>query len=259
MKPFSRPRTGMSFAVALLFTVILLPCALVYSQGFPAGFVDLGEAAPSITLDIRYYTPHNFVGEPIDGYNKPKCLLTGEAAEALKKVQNELRQFDLSLKVYDCYRPQRAVMHFVKWASNIQDIKTKEEFYPTVDKRNLFRDGYIAERSSHSRGSTVDLTIVPLPAPEQEKYTPGQKLSACFLSADKRFKDNSIDMGTGFDCFHELSHTANTKAGPGQRINRLVLKSLMEKHGFQNYSLEWWHYTLKDEPFPSTYFDFPVE
>lgn len=208
---------------------------------------------------MRYYTPHNFVGERIDGYNAPKCIATKETAEALLNVQNDLRQFNLSLKVYDCYRPQRAVSHFVRWAHNIKDTRTKIEFYATVDKRNLFGDGYIAERSGHSRGSTVDLTIVPVPVPEQEQYAPGQKLYACFLPAGQRFKDNGIDMGTGFDCFHELSHTANQKIGLQQRINRLLLKGLMEKHGFQNYSLEWWHYTLKNEPFPDTYFEFSIE
>ena len=252
---------GRCFATfALVILVITISCIEVEAQELhPAGFVDVREIAPSIILDIRYYTAHNFVGKPIDGYNQPKCLLTREAAEALLNAQNELRLFGLGLKVYDCYRPQRAVSHFVKWAGDIQDTKTREEFYPTLDKRNLFRDGYIAQRSSHSRGSTVDLTIIPIPLPEQEKYIPGQKLRPCFLQADKRFRDNSIDMGTGFDCFHELSHTANAKVGPSQRINRLLLRSLMEKQGFQNYSLEWWHYTLKNEPFPDTYFDFPVE
>jgi D-alanyl-D-alanine dipeptidase len=175
------------------------------------------------------------------------------------KVQKELEPFTLSLKIYDCYRPQQAIDHFVRWAKDIDNSKTKKEFYPTVDKRNLFRDGYIDSKSSHSRGSTVDLTIVPLPAPTQEKYILGQKLYECYLPLPKRFRDNSIDMGTGFDCFHELSHTANKNIGRQQKINRLLLKSLMEKHGFKNYDLEWWHYTLKNEPYPDTYFDFVIE
>ena len=149
--------------------------------------------------------------------------------------------------------------HFVRWAKDIGDTKTRKEFYPTVDKRNLFRDGYIAEKSGHSRGSTIDLTIVPVPVPAQEQYSPGQPLHACYLPAGKRFKDNSIDMGTGFDCFHELSHPGNLKVGLQQRNNRLLLKTLMDKHGFKNYDQEWWHFTLRDEPYPQTYFDFPVE
>lgn len=225
----------------------------------PSDMVDLEQVIPSIVLDIRYYGPHNFVGVKVDGYQAPKCLITRNTAESLAKVQGELKEMSLSLKIYDCYRPQRAVDHFVRWAQDIHDTKTKDEFYPTVDKRNLFRDGYIAKKSGHSRGSTVDLTIVPLPVPQQEAYASGQPLVACFSPADKRFKDNSIDMGTGFDCFHELSHPGNLKIGDQQRIHRLLLKSLMDKYGFKNYDQEWWHFTLREEPYPKTYFDFPVE
>ncbi|MCX5806395.1 MAG: M15 family metallopeptidase [Proteobacteria bacterium] len=228
-------------------------------SNIPAGFVDVQKAIPSIVLDIRYSGPHNFVGEKVDGYDASKCFLTGKTAEALSKIQKELIGFSLSLKIYDCYRPQRAVNHFVRWAKEIDNTKTKEEFYSTVDKVNLFKDGYIAAKSGHSRGSTVDLTIVPLPVTEQESYAPGQSLFACFLPVDKRFKDNSIDMGTGFDCFHELSHPGNKQVGLQQRINRMLLKILMEKEGFKNYDKEWWHFTLKDEPFPATYFDFVIE
>ena len=135
----------------------------------------------------------------------------------------------------------------------------KKEFYPTVDKRNLFRDGYIAEKSGHSRGSTIDLTIVPVPVPEQERFVEGQRLYECHLPLEKRFKDNSIDMGTGFDCFSELSHPGNKKVGLHQRIGRMLLKTIMEKNGFKNYDREWWHFTLQNEPFPDTYFDFIIE
>ncbi|PKN04360.1 MAG: D-alanyl-D-alanine dipeptidase, partial [Deltaproteobacteria bacterium HGW-Deltaproteobacteria-9] len=154
---------------------------------------------------------------------------------------------------------QQAVDHFVRWAKDIGDIKTKKEFYPTVDKKNLFRDGYVADRSSHSRGSTVDLTIVPLPAPIQPVYTEGAPLAECYLPAGVRYADNSLDMGTGFDCFHELSHPDNKNIGPQQRGHRLLLKALMEKHGFKNYDKEWWHFTLVNEPYPDTYFNFPVK
>ena len=251
-----------SFLSILLFVFLiqLLTVKSCFSEStVPAGFVDIRKMAPSVILDIRYFGPHNFVGEKVDGYNAPKCFLTEKAAKALSKVQEELNGFSLSLKVYDCYRPQRTVNHFVRWAKDINDTKTKNEFYPTVDKTNLFKDGYIAAKSSHSRGSTVDLTIVPVPVPVQEDYAPGQMLHACFIPFDKRFKDNSIDMGTGFDCFHELSHTANRNVELQQRINRMLLKTLMEKHGFKNLYLEWWHFTLKDEPFPDTYFDFKIE
>lgn len=245
-------------ALVLVLSLMAVP-GRAAEAARPERIVDLRETIPDVLLDIRYHGPHNFVGAPVDGYRAAKCLISREAAEALGKVQAELREFSLSLKIYDCYRPQRAVDHFVRWAEAIGDRKTQQEFYPTVDKRHLFRDGYIAKRSGHSRASTVDLTIVPLPPPPQERYRPGQPLAACFLPAGQRFGDNSLDMGTGFDCFHELSHPGNPRVGLTQRINRLLLKTLMDKHGFAGYDKEWWHFTLRDEPYPDTFFDFPVE
>ena len=246
----------------LFFTCLCVPSfvGISYSTDkIPGSFVDIQKVIPDIVLDIRYYGPHNFVGEKVDGYMAPKCFLTKDAAEALAEVQKELAPYSLSLKIYDCYRPQRAVDHFVRWAKEIENTKTMREFYPTIDKRNLFKDGYIDSKSGHSHGSTIDLTMVPLPAPAQPQYSPGQELHECYLPADKRFLDNSLDMGTGFDCFDELSHTANINIGQQQKINRLLLKSLMEKHGFRNYDNEWWHFTLKNEPYPDTYFDFVIE
>jgi len=225
----------------------------------PVNMVDIQKVVPEVVMDIRYYGPHNFLGEKVDGYLAPKCYLTKEAADALARVQKDIEPYSLTLKIYDCYRPQRAVNHFVRWARDIENTKTRKEFYPTIDKRNLFRDGYIDSKSGHSRGSTVDLTIVPLPVPKQQDYIPGQKLFECYRPVTKRFVDNSIDMGTGFDCFHELSNTSNKNISRQQKINRLLLKSLMEKHGFKNYDKEWWHYTLKNEPYPDTYFDFVIE
>ena len=245
------------FSVSVCFTI--LASATSPTSRIPEGFIDVKEVIPSIVLDIRYYTNHNFVGKRIHGYSAPKCYLTKEAAHSLKRVQEELNRFSFSLKIYDGYRPQRAVDHFVEWAEDVSDTATKREFYPTVEKRYLFRDGYIASKSSHSRGSAVDLTIVPIPAPQQESYVEGQDLCECYLPAEKRYKDNSIDMGTGFDCFHELSWTANEQVGTQQRANRLLLKTLMEKHGFRNYEKEWWHFSLEDEPYPDTYFDFIIE
>jgi D-alanyl-D-alanine dipeptidase len=141
----------------------------------------------------------------------------------------------------------------------MNDTKTKKEFYPTIKKRDLLRKAYIGARSGHSRGSSVDLTIVPLPASEEPAYQQGDVLHECYLPAGKRFQDNSLDMGTGFDCFHELSHTMNRKTEKKHMRNRLLLKNTMEKHGFKNYAREWWHFTLRREPFPKTYFDFAVE
>ncbi|MGB5218985.1 MAG: M15 family metallopeptidase [Smithella sp.] len=245
--------------LVIMSCFLLFACASTRADKRPDSFVDVQKIIPEALLDIRYYGEHNFLGVHVDGYNAPKCLLTKDAADALVKAQKDLVPYSLTLKIYDCYRPQRAVNHFVRWAKEIENTKTRKEFYPTVDKRNLFKDGYIAERSGHSRGSTVDLTIVPLPAPSQPDYVNGQPLSECYLPAEKRFLDNSIDMGTGFDCFHELSHTENKNIKPQQKINRLLLKSLMEKHGFRNYDKEWWHYTLQNEPYPGTYFNFVIE
>ncbi|MCB2185703.1 MAG: M15 family metallopeptidase [Deltaproteobacteria bacterium] len=225
----------------------------------PADFVDAQVLIPGLVLDIRYYTDHNFVGARVDGYLAPRCLLTRPAAEALARVQNRLREYGYGLKAYDCYRPQRAVDHFGRWALAVSDTKTKAEFYPTVAKENLHSGGYIARHSGHSRGSTVDLTIVPLPAPPQPAYHLGQPQVDCVRPVGERFADNTIDMGTGFDCFSPLAATANPAVDPDARRNRLLLKTLMESEGFKNYSQEWWHYTLRDEPYPHTYFDFPVE
>ena len=246
------------FAIIVLSSVSTIPSTAPVTKA-PEEFVDVKEITPSIVLDLRYYTEHNFIGRRVDGYEAPKCYLTQAAAESLQRVQEELSQFSLSLKIYDGYRPQRAVDHFVRWAEDISDTLTKREFYPTIDKRYLFRDGYIASKSGHSRGSAVDLTIVPVPVPEQETYVEGQDLCECYLSAEKRFRDNSIDMGTGFDCFHSFSWTANDRIESQQRGNRLLLKTLMEKYGFINYEKEWWHFSLENEPFPDIYFDFVIE
>jgi D-alanyl-D-alanine dipeptidase len=242
--------------LALIFFITLsIP---LFSQKIPEGFVEIREVIPDVILDLRYQTNHNFLGVPIHGYEAIKCYITKVAADSLAKIQAELRKFSLSLKIYDAYRPQRAVNQFLRWAKDLSDTLTKKEFYPTVDKSRLFIDGYIAEKSGHSRGSTVDLTIVPIPLPYQPDFNPDNQCE-CFKSVVKRFKDNSIDMGTGFDCFNSLSHTENNLLTAQQRANRLLLKSLMEKYGFKNLAEEWWHFTLKNEPFPNTYFDFEIE
>jgi D-alanyl-D-alanine dipeptidase len=228
-------------------------------QTKPEDFVNIKEVIPDVIVELRYFGNHNFIGRRINGYNSEICYITKAAADSLSKVQEELKKFNLTLKIYDAYRPQTAVNHFVEWAKDLSDTLMKKEFYPTVDKKNLFKDGYIADRSSHSRGSTIDLTIVPIPVPEQEKFADLNNLCECYLPLEKRFKDNSIDMGSGFDCFHSISHTINNDLELNQRINRLLLKTLMEKYGFKNYPLEWWHYTLKNEPYPDTYFDFLIE
>ncbi|MFJ9903161.1 M15 family metallopeptidase [Streptomyces sp. NPDC101152] len=224
----------------------------------PKNFVALRSVDPTIIQEMRYFTPHNFVGERIDGYEQPVCILTRPAAEALHRAQLRLLRKGYTLKVYDCYRPQRAVNHFVRWAEDLDDQAMKGEFYPSVDKTRLFADGYIAEKSGHSRGSTMDLTIVRLPAKPTRPYHPGEPLVPCFAPKEERFPDNSVDMGTGFDCFDTLAHTLDPRIQGEQHANRLLLKSTMEGLGFVNLAEEWWHYTYQPEPYPNTYFDFPV-
>ncbi|GAA2097909.1 M15 family metallopeptidase [Streptomyces albiaxialis] len=224
----------------------------------PKEFVALSDADPTILQEIRYFTPHNFVGEPVDGYRQPMCLVTKDTAKALHRAQKSFLKRGYTLKVYDCYRPQRAVDHFVRWAKDLQDERMKAEFYPRVEKNRLFEDGYIAEKSGHSRGSTVDLTIVKLPAQPTRPYVPGEPLTDCAAPKSERFPDNSVDTGTGFDCFDTLSHTEDPRIQGEQRANRHLLKTTLDKAGFKNLPEEWWHYTLKKETFPDTYFDFPV-
>lgn len=200
----------------------------------PVGFVALDHIDPSIVQDIRYASADNFVGEGIDGYEAARCFLTRPAAVALARVQVDLRPFDLSLKVFDGYRPQRAVDHFVRWAEDPTATALKHQYYPVVPKDSLFAQGYIAVRSGHSRGSTVDVTLVDSETGE------------------------ALDMGTSFDFFDPRSHTASPHASAQARAHRLLLKQVMEAHGFRNYAKEWWHFTLRDEPFPDTYFDFVI-
>ncbi|GAA4792777.1 M15 family metallopeptidase [Streptomyces ziwulingensis] len=251
---------GLLTTLAVLLAVTTLPATAHAGTDprAPGDFVALRSVAPTILQEIRYFTPHNFVGVPIAGYRQPRCLLTRPTAEALREAQTRLLRQGYSLKVYDCYRPQRAVDHFVRWARDLDDQAMKAEFYPDVDKSRLFADGYIAEKSGHSRGSTVDLTLVELPARPTRPYRPGEPLVPCTAPQGERFPDNSVDTGTGFDCFDTLSHTLDPRVQGPQRANRLLLKNTLEDLGFGNLAEEWWHYTYQAEPYPDTYFDFPL-
>ncbi|OEJ22333.1 M15 family metallopeptidase [Streptomyces subrutilus] len=257
------PRTARAAALAAAVAAAVsaaapTPATAPHPPTRPREFVALSDVDPTIRQEIRYHTPNNFVGEPINGYLQPTCVLTRPAARALHRAQRTLLRQGYSLKVYDCYRPQRAVDHFVSWAEDLDDQAMKDEFYPRVDKTRLFEDGYIAERSGHSRGSTVDLTLVKLPARPTPPHDPDRPLTPCYAPQEHRAPDNSVDMGTGYDCFDTLSHTLDPRIRGDQRANRLLLKSTLESAGFKNLPEEWWHYTLRDEPFPATYFDFPV-
>jgi zinc D-Ala-D-Ala dipeptidase len=221
---------------------MVMACAVPFvrdsaSAELPDRFVHVELVVPGIKVDLRYLTANNFLGRPVDGYVEPACILTREAAEALAKVQADLSRFGLGLKIFDAYRPQRAVDDFVRWGKDLKDTKTKAEYYPRVRKEDLFKEGYIAEKSSHSRGSTVDVTIV---------------------YADASGIGRELDMGTPFDFFGPESWPDSSLVSPVHRSLRMHLSVLMQKHGFEPYAKEWWHFTLKNEPFPHTYFDFPV-
>lgn len=197
-------------------------------------FVLLSDYVPGIVQEIRYYSTYNFVGDRIDGYEEPVALLTKEAARALKDVANQANTMGYRLKVFDAYRPDRAVRHFTFWGIEDLDLRMKPFFYPKLEKQELFQKGYIAKRSGHSRGSTVDLTLLD-------------------MSTGKE-----VDMGSPFDLFDPLSHPDCRDVTEEQYDNRMLLQNLMARAGFEPFDCEWWHFTLAGEPFPETYFDFPV-
>lgn len=201
----------------------------------PGGFVYLDEIIPSAQYEIRYYSDNNFIGTRIDGYKAPLAIFTRTAAAALKKVSDDLEGKGYILRIYDAYRPQQAVNHFVRWSQDASDIKMKQQYYPKLDKRNLFKLGFIAKKSGHSRGSTIDLTLA---------Y---KKTGAL------------VDMGSPFDFFGEISYYNTTLVSSTQHANRKILKDAMSKQGFKPYAKEWWHFTLIKEPYPQKYFNFIVE
>ena len=200
----------------------------------PSGFVLLADYVPHIVQEIRYYSTYNFIGERIDGYEEPCALLTIEAARALKAAAGELLVQGYRLKVFDAYRPACAVRHFVLWGIEDQDVRMKPYFYPELEKQELFSRGYIAKQSSHSRGSAVDLTLLDMKTGKE------------------------LDMGSPFDLFSPLSHPDCRAITPEQYENRMLLRRVMLRCGFQPIDCEWWHFSLKNEPWPDTYFTFPV-
>ena len=199
--------------------------------------------------DVRYYSAHNFVGRVIKGYYANRCILTRVAAEALAKVQQDLQEKNQRLVVYDCYRPQQAVVDFMQW-SKTSDQRMKMHFYPRENKQDLFDNGYIARYSAHSRGSTVDLSIY------QVRENP-QGVTACY--ADNRKKEQSVDMGTNYDCLDPSASIKSKKISKKAVKNRRRLAKLMKKYGFKPYSKEWWHFSFRQAPFKKTYFNFPVQ
>ena len=199
-----------------------------------SGFVSIGEAVPDAILEIRYYSTFNFIGDRIDGYELPVALLTREAASRLKEVSADMAGKEYRLKIFDAYRPQKAVDHFMHWAEDASDIRMKPFFYPGLSKSDLIPGGYIARHSGHSRGSTVDLTLFDMNTQKE------------------------LDMGGPFDLFGELSHPGYTGVTEEQYAGRMLLRDAMLRRGFQPLASEWWHFTLENEPYPYTFFTFPV-
>ena len=225
----------------MLSLMLLAACSSVSPVKAPSivGFVDLvgfmAQHDQLLDVDVRYFGADNFLGARVNGYSAEKIYVTQEAATALLAVQKTLAARGLAIKVFDAYRPQRAVDHFVLWARDLNDIRMKARYYPNVDKENLFHDGYIAARSGHSRGSTVDLTMI--------------------TRADK----TELDMGSSWDFFDPLAWPASDQVSAQQRVNRDDLRDVMIQAGFRPLKQEWWHFTLNDEPFPDHYFDFIIQ
>ncbi|WP_083426190.1 M15 family metallopeptidase [Tenacibaculum todarodis] len=217
-----------------LLILLFLSLGLI-AQELPKGFVYLNDVVPSIETELRYCSHNNFIGIPIDGYEDNALIISTKAANALKKVQEEILKKGFSLKVFDAYRPQQAVNHFVRWARVLNDTVKKREYYPNIPKRQLFNLGYIASKSGHTRGSTVDLTLIDVKT------------------------GTELDMGSPYDFFGEISHPFSKKLSKKQLENRLLLRTVMLKNNFRPYVNEWWHFTLRNEPFPKTYFNFPIK
>ena len=231
---YSRLQTSPAFRVQMALAQDEFRRIASPDQGGREQFVKVSDVIPDVILEIRYYSTHNFVGQRIDGYLAPTAMLTRQAADSLKVVSDELKAQGYRLKIYDAYRPQCAVDHFVRWATDVSDTTMRRYFYPNVDKSRLFELEYIMEKSGHTRGSTVDLTLFDMTT------------------------EKEVDMGGTFDWFGEESHPDYSGITPEQFANRMILRDAMLHHGFKPLDSEWWHFTLKDEPFPDTYFAFPV-
>lgn len=244
----------MKLAFAALAGCLSVSAAL--AQPMPANFVYLRDIDPTIVQDMRYATSNNFVGRVLNGYEAGECIVTRSVGAALKRVQDDLRPRGLSLKMYDCYRPQRAVDDMYAWAQDGKETPAQKLYNPKMRKEDLFRLGYIAKHSGHSTGKGVDLTLVQLPVQKAAPFSPSADYADCTAPQHLRAPDNSLDMGAGYDCSDDKAHTGSKAITPQQRGWRETLVSAMGKQGFVNYRLEWWHFSL---PSPgNTAFDFPV-
>lgn len=225
-------------------------------SALPPGFVYLRDVDPSIAQDMRYASADNFVGRPLPGYDAAECVLRRDAALALKQVQADLAPAGLALKVYDCYRPARAVQAMAQWASDGKDGGTTKRFFPKLQKNTLFALGYISSQSGHSMGTAIDLTLIEISAAPAAPFDRTTAYAPCTAPAAQRAPDNSLDMGTGYDCFDIMSHTASGGIGTEQRRRRAILVAAMSKRGFHNYHREWWHFSYGS---PAPRYDVPIQ
>jgi D-alanyl-D-alanine dipeptidase len=247
----------MLIRAALAVIIVMLPASTSAASALPKDFVYLRDIDPTIVQDIRYAGSHNFVGRPIRGYLDAECILSQPAANALAAVQRLLAEKKLALIVWDCYRPKRAVDDFFQWSKDPARSEMKAEFYPRTDKAKLFALGYLARRSAHSRGSTVDLGLVPTAFSSTPLPKPRRSLQPCTSPKGERFEDGTIDFGTGYDCLDVLANTSSALVGAIARRNRRTLRSYMQGAGFRANAREWWHFELINEPFRGG-FDFEV-
>jgi D-alanyl-D-alanine dipeptidase len=250
----STARACRAAIVSAAFAALAPPLAIAQSS-LPPGLVYLRDIDPTIAQDMRYAGFDNFVGRPLPGYDAPECILRHDAAAALKRVQADLAPSGLSLKVYDCYRPLRAVYAMAAWANDGRSETTTKRFFPKLHKSALFGLGYIASHSQHPSGNTVDLTLIARTGVPAATFDAKAAYGPCTAPAAERSPDNSIDMGTGFDCFDPASYTASTLIGAEQRRQRRILVDAMRREGFRNYFREWWHFSYSA---PGRSYDFSI-
>jgi zinc D-Ala-D-Ala dipeptidase len=241
-----------ALALLLFFGVAGPACA----QALPPSFVYLRDVDASIAQDMRYAGEDNFTGRKLPGYEAPECLLRSDVANALRRVQADLARHELGLKVYDCYRPARASRAMLTWANDGKPDGLNKRFYPQLDKRSLFA-GYISARSQHQTGTAIDLTLIPKSNSPAPPYEAGKPYASCIEPAAQRAPDNSLDMGTGYDCFDQRSHTRSTMIGAEPQRLRKLLVDAMARHGFRNYHREWWHFEFQSTA-PAYYYDVPI-
>jgi D-alanyl-D-alanine dipeptidase len=246
----------MKTTLAVGFLALWAALSVAVAQPLPGDFVFLRDADPTILQDIRYAGSNNFVGRPLKGYEAGECIVTRRVAVALARAQQGLVSRGLSLKMLDCYRPQRAVDDMYAWAQDGRETPAQHRYNPKMSKAELFRRGYIARRSGHSTGKAVDLTLVQLPARSAKPFDPNANYADCTAPESRRAPEGSVDMGTGYDCSDEKAHTASRAITPQQRKWRDTLVSAMTRQGFVNFRLEWWHFSLPEGS--NEAYDFPV-